>query len=94
MNIRGYLGIDAGARGLSVIVTDERLKIIADGEASYAMVPGRAAAWVGRPPAGRDARRSVIFVSRRRRASRLRRRSRRRDDNAHDAVIMHRVAAL
>jgi len=40
MNIWGYLGIDAGALGLSVIVTDERLKIIADGEASYAMVPG------------------------------------------------------
>jgi len=43
MNIQGYLGIDAGTQGLSVIFTDERLKILAHGEGSYAMVPGLAA---------------------------------------------------
>ena len=42
MNIQGYLGIDAGTQGLSVIFTDERLKILAQGEGSYSMVPGLA----------------------------------------------------
>jgi len=42
MNIQGYLGIDAGTQGLSVIFTDERLKILAQGEGSYVMVPGLA----------------------------------------------------
>ena len=40
MNIQGYLGIDAGTQGLSVIFCDESLKILAHGEGSYAMVPG------------------------------------------------------
>ena len=43
MNIQGYLGIDAGTQGLSVIFCDESLKILAHGEGSYAMVPGLAA---------------------------------------------------
>ena len=32
MNIQGYLGIDAGTQGLSVIFSDESLKILAHGE--------------------------------------------------------------
>ena len=40
MNIQGYLGIDAGTQGLSVIFCDERLKILAQGEGAYHMVPG------------------------------------------------------
>ncbi len=43
MNIQGYLGIDAGTQGLSVIFCDESLKILAHGEGSYQMVPGLAA---------------------------------------------------
>ena len=43
MNVQGYLGIDAGTQGLSVIFTDEALKILAHGEGSYDMVPGLAA---------------------------------------------------
>jgi sugar (pentulose or hexulose) kinase len=42
MNIPGYLGIDAGTQGLSVIFTDDSLKILAHGEGSYGMVPGLA----------------------------------------------------
>jgi sugar (pentulose or hexulose) kinase len=40
MKRSGYLGIDAGTQGLSVIFTDDDLKIIATGEGSYDMVPG------------------------------------------------------
>jgi sugar (pentulose or hexulose) kinase len=40
MATRGYLGIDAGTQGLSVIFTDESLAVIAVGEGSYEMVPG------------------------------------------------------
>jgi len=36
---RGYLGIDNGTQGLSVIFTDESLNILATGEASYGFVP-------------------------------------------------------
>jgi sugar (pentulose or hexulose) kinase len=36
----GFLGIDAGTQGLSVILTDRHLRILATGEAGYAMVPG------------------------------------------------------
>jgi sugar (pentulose or hexulose) kinase len=39
----GYLGIDAGTQGLSVIFTDESLRILAAGGGSYDMVPGLAA---------------------------------------------------
>ena len=39
MKTQGYLGIDAGTQGLSVIFTDAELKIVASGEATYAMVP-------------------------------------------------------
>lgn len=36
---KGYLGIDAGTQGLSVIFTDESLKVLATGEGGYDMVP-------------------------------------------------------
>lgn len=39
MAIRGYLGIDCGTQGLSVILTDESLKVLGVGEGSYDMVP-------------------------------------------------------
>lgn len=42
MRTRGYLGIDAGTQGLSVIFTDADLKILGSGESGYGMVPGLA----------------------------------------------------
>ena len=42
MATRGYLGIDCGTQGLSVIFTDEELRVVALGEGSYDMVPGLA----------------------------------------------------
>ena len=40
MKTQGYLGIDAGTQGLSVIFTDASQKILAHGEGRYEMVPG------------------------------------------------------
>jgi len=40
MNRSGYLGIDAGTQGLSVIFADDEMRIIAHGEGGYDMVPG------------------------------------------------------
>jgi len=40
MNKQGYLGIDIGTQGLSVIFTDEDMRILAAGEGDYAMLPG------------------------------------------------------
>jgi sugar (pentulose or hexulose) kinase len=37
---KGFLGIDAGTQGLSVIFSDESLKVLAMGEGTYEMVPG------------------------------------------------------
>ena len=37
---KGYLGIDVGTQGLSVVFTDENLSVLAVGEAGYEMVPG------------------------------------------------------
>ncbi|MFN9367345.1 MAG: FGGY family carbohydrate kinase [Planctomycetia bacterium] len=39
MKRAGYLGIDAGTQGLSVIFTDEEMRILAHGHGSYDMVP-------------------------------------------------------
>jgi len=39
MKTQGYLGIDAGTQGLSVIFTDADLKIISSGEGGYDMLP-------------------------------------------------------
>lgn len=36
----GYLGIDAGTQGLSVVFTDEQLEVIGTGDGSYEMVSG------------------------------------------------------
>ena len=40
MSISGYLGIDVGTQGLSVVFTTEDLKVVATGEGSYDMAPG------------------------------------------------------
>ena len=40
MKTNGFLGIDIGTQGLSVIFTDTELKILESGEGSYDMVPG------------------------------------------------------
>ena len=40
MAAKGYLGIDAGTQGLSVVFTDENLEVIATGDGRYDMVPG------------------------------------------------------
>lgn len=37
---KGFLGIDAGTQGLSVIFTDENLDVVATGDGSYDMVAG------------------------------------------------------
>jgi sugar (pentulose or hexulose) kinase len=39
MTTKGYLGIDAGTQGLSVILTNEALEVLATGDGSYEMVP-------------------------------------------------------
>jgi len=40
MKTSGFLGIDAGTQGLSVIFTDQQLQILGTGEGTYDMVPG------------------------------------------------------
>jgi xylulokinase len=40
MKTLGFLGIDIGTQGLSVIFTNTELKILVSGEGSYEMVPG------------------------------------------------------
>jgi sugar (pentulose or hexulose) kinase len=40
MTMNGYLGIDVGTQGLSVIFTDEALRILGTGEAGYGMAAG------------------------------------------------------
>ena len=42
MTTRGYLGIDAGTQGLSVIFTDQQMHVLATGEGTYDMVAGLA----------------------------------------------------
>lgn len=39
MATRGFLGIDVGTQGLTVLLTDESLRVVAVGEGSYAMLP-------------------------------------------------------
>ncbi len=51
----GYLGIDVGTQGLSVIFTDVGLKILATGEGSYDMVPGLGAECFEQHPADWEA---------------------------------------
>ena len=40
MASKGFLGIDAGTQGLSVVLTGEDLEVIATGDGSYDMIPG------------------------------------------------------
>lgn len=54
MAIKGYLGIDAGTQGLSVVFTDEDLKVLGTGEASYEMVPNLAEGCYEQLPADWD----------------------------------------
>ena len=42
MATRGYLGIDGGTQGLSVVFTNESMKVLATGDGSYEMLPGLA----------------------------------------------------
>ena len=50
MKTQGYFGIDVGTQGLSVIFTDEDLRIRGTGAGSYEMVPGlEAGAYEQRP---------------------------------------------
>ncbi len=44
MTIKGYLGIDVGTQGLSVVLADSDLRVLAVGESNYAMVAGLAEA--------------------------------------------------
>ena len=39
MTKQGYLGIDAGTQGLSVVFTDAQLNVVATGVGDYAMLP-------------------------------------------------------
>ncbi|MCE2726446.1 MAG: hypothetical protein LW698_06665 [Planctomycetaceae bacterium] len=52
---RGYLGIDAGTQGLSVIFADEEMRIRAAGTGSYDMVPGLDAGCYEQQPADWEA---------------------------------------
>ncbi len=40
MTIKGYLGIDAGTQGLSVVFTDKSMEVVATGQGAYDMLPG------------------------------------------------------
>ena len=40
MATRGYLGIDAGTQGLSVVFTDENMRVVGTGDGGYEMLPG------------------------------------------------------
>ncbi|MEL7497402.1 MAG: FGGY family carbohydrate kinase [Planctomycetota bacterium] len=40
MAVRGFLGIDAGTQGLSVVLTDESLNVVATGDGGYEMCKG------------------------------------------------------
>ena len=42
MATRGYLGIDAGTQGLSVVFTDENMQVLGTGDGVYEMLPGLA----------------------------------------------------
>ena len=42
MATRGYLGIDGGTQGLSVVFTNENMQVLGTGDGSYEMVAGLA----------------------------------------------------
>ena len=62
----GYLGIDVGTQGLSVIFTDTALKILATAEGSYAMVPGLGAECFEQQPADWEAALAAAMAALRR----------------------------
>ena len=39
MTRAGYIGIDAGTQGLSVVFTDESMNVLATGTSDYEMLP-------------------------------------------------------
>ncbi len=51
MKTSGYLGIDAGTQGLSVIFADKDLKVLSTGDGDYEMVPGLAEGCYEQDPA-------------------------------------------
>ena len=62
----GYLGIDVGTQGLSVIFTDTALKILATAEGSYDMVPGLGAECFEQQPADWEAALAAAMAALRR----------------------------
>jgi sugar (pentulose or hexulose) kinase len=59
---QGYLGIDAGTQGLSVIFADEALRIHGAGAGSYDMLPGLAAGCYEQRPADWEAALAVAMA--------------------------------
>ena len=55
MATTGYIGIDAGTQGLSVIFTNEALNVLGTGEGDYEMVPGLDEGCYEQDPADWDA---------------------------------------
>ena len=53
--MKGFLGIDAGTQGLSVMFTNEALDVLATGEGAYDMVPGLAEGCYEQSPEDWDA---------------------------------------
>ncbi len=54
MATKGYIGIDAGTQGLSIIFTDEALNVLGTGESDYEMVAGLEAGCYEQLPADWD----------------------------------------
>jgi sugar (pentulose or hexulose) kinase len=52
---KGFLGIDAGTQGLSVVFCDESLRVLATGEGSYEMLPGLSEGCYEQSPASWEA---------------------------------------
>lgn len=66
MTTQGYLGIDVGTQGLSVIFTDVDLHILGAGEGHYEMVPGLAATCFEQNPADWEGALAVAMADLRR----------------------------
>ncbi|MFM8891801.1 MAG: FGGY family carbohydrate kinase [Planctomycetia bacterium] len=69
MHVSGYLGIDAGTQGLSVIFTDATTRILAQGEGSYRMVPGLAAECYEQSPGDWEAALTTALAALRKRVA-------------------------
>lgn len=55
MTTKGFLGIDAGTQGLSIVFANEQLKVLATGEGDYDMVPNLSEGCYEQSPADWDA---------------------------------------